>query len=485
MGASEGVIVPPEGTGQHNPARGKRPYFVHATDERRIRRLPQRLPTPEKIRTLQRKLYTKAKREPAFRFYALYDKVYRADILTHAYALVRANRAAPGIDGVTCASVEANEGEAAFLARLGEQLQHKTYQVDPVRRVRIPKADGGQRALGIPTLRDRVVQMALKLVIEPVFEADFEDNSYGFRPERSAHEAIDDVAGALAGGHERVIDADLSQYFDTIPHANLLAVVAERVSDGAVLALIRQWLKAPVVDEDDDGRRRNAGGGKGNRRGTPQGGVISPLLANTYLHILDRIWARHDLARVHGARLVRYADDLVILCRGSTSAPMAILRQVLGRLDLQLNESKTRIVDARREAFDFLGFRIVKRQSRFSGRHYAHVEPSKASVQRVRDRVKQLTDRRRTVLALDTVVEEVNRTLRGWSNYFHYRNCSPTFREVKRHAEQRLRTHLRRRFKLGSRARAYERFSGHVIYERIGLFKLPTSAGPQTAHALV
>lgn len=447
--------------------------------------MPRRLATPDKIRTLQRKLYTKAKREPGFRFYALYDKVYRADILHHAYALVRANRSAPGIDGVTCASIEAGEGESAFVTALAEQLTRRTYRADPVRRVQIPKADGGQRPLGIPTLRDRVVQMAVKLVVEPIFEADFEEHSYGFRPGRSAHDAIDDVAGALVTGHHHVIDADLSQYFDTIPHAKLLAVVAERVSDGGVLALIRQWLKASVIEEDDNGRRRGAGGGQDNRRGTPQGGVISPLLANLYLHLLDRIWSRHDLAHAHGARLVRYADDLVILCRGPVEAPMRILRQVLGRLDLQLNEHKTHVVDARTGAFDFLGFRIVQRRSRRSGRLYPHVEPSKRSIQRVRDRVKHLTDRRRTVIPLADVVDEVNRTLRGWSGYFHYRNCSRVFSGVKMHAEQRMRTHLRRRHKLQSRAQAYQRFPGRMIYDRYGLFKLPTTAGWRPAHTLV
>ncbi len=269
------------------------------------------LTTPENIRTLQRKLYRKAKQDPAFRFHALYDKVYRADILSHAYALVRANKGSAGIDGVTFAAIEEREGGTAFIAELEEALKSKTYKPDPVKRGMIPKADGSQRHLGIPTIRDRVAQMAVKLVIEPIFEAEFCESSYGFRPKKSAHDAVEDVAYSMNKGYTEVIDADLSKYFDTIPHAKLLAVVAERISDGAILHLIKTWLKAPIMKVDKDGTKRNVGGGKGNRTGTPQGGVISPLLANLYLHLLDRIWERRQLQKRLGARIVRYADDSV------------------------------------------------------------------------------------------------------------------------------------------------------------------------------
>lgn len=426
-----------------------------------------RLSTPETIRTLQRKLYAKAKQEPGFRFYALYDKLYRADILSHAYGLVRSNKGAPGIDGQTFETIEAAEGKERFLQCLREQLEGKTYRAEAVRRVWIPKPDGSKRPLGIPTIRDRVVQMAAKLVMEPIFEADFCESSYGFRPERSAHDAVDAAAEALLAGHCHVIDADLSKYFDTIPHANLLAMVAERVSDGAVLALIKQWLKAPVVEEEEeDGTRRTGGGGKGNRQGTPQGGVISPLLANLYLHVLDRIWERHDLAGTYGARLVRYADDLVILCAGKVEEPMRVLRRVLERLGLSLNETKTRVVDARDESFDFLGFSLHLRRSRKSGKRYPHVEPSKRSVQRIKDRTKQLTARRRTPVPMPEVIGELNRTLRGWANYFHHRNCTKALSKVKMHVEERVRAHLRRRHKLVSRAQAYQHFPGQVIYGR-------------------
>ena len=229
--------------------------------------------TPETIRTLQRKLYRKAKQEPVCRFHALYDKVYRADILSHAYCLVRANKGSAGIDGVTFKAIEENEGVPAFIGELEEALRTKTYKPDPVKRVMIPKSDGSQRPLGIPTIRDRVAQMAAKLVIEPIFEADFCKTSYGFRPKKSAHDAVEDVTYALNSGHTEVIDADLSKYFDTIPHANLMATVAERICDGEVLRLIQMWLKAPIMERDKDGTKRNIGGGKDNRKGTPQGGL--------------------------------------------------------------------------------------------------------------------------------------------------------------------------------------------------------------------
>jgi len=431
--------------------------------------------TPEGIRTLQRKLYCKAKQEPAFRFYSLYDKVYRADILSHAYTLVRANKGAPGVDGVSFKSINEGEGEGNFLQRLEEELREKRYRCQPVRRVWIPKPDGSRRPLGIPTIRDRVVQMALKLVIEPIFEADFCDSSYGFRPKRSAHDAADAISNALLTGHRQVIDADLSKYFDTIPHAKLLAIVAERINDKAVLALIKQWLKAPVV-EQENGKRRTTGGGKNNRLGTPQGGVISPLLANLYLHMLDRIWERRDLSRRYGARLVRYADDFVILCKGNVDAPMQMVKMILDRCDLRLNEKKTTVINAYKESFDFLGFCFQIRRSHRSGKFYPHVEPSERSVKRVKARVKELTDRRRTPVPLPYVISEVNSVVCGWSAYFHHGHSTKVLRRVKWFVEERVRKHLRMRYKVRTRTRGYNRFSTDYLYRKLGLYKIPTKA---------
>jgi RNA-directed DNA polymerase len=401
-----------------------------------------------------------------------------------AYRLVRANKGSPGVDGMDFEDIEQKTGIETFLSELAQDLKGRTYHPSPVRRVMIPKADGTERPLGIPTIRDRVAQMALKLVIEPIFEADFCPSSYGFRPKKSAHDAVDEIANALHLGYIKVIDADLSKYFDSIPHAKLLAVVAERVVDGAVLHIIKQWLKAPVIGEDKDGTRKNVGGGKANSRGTPQGGVISPLLSNCYLHLLDRIWVRHQLSGKLKARIVRYADDFVVLCAGAVDAPLATVRHVLGRLDLTLNESKTRIVDARQESFNFLGFSIRMSKSWTSGKSYPHICPAPKSLAKIKDRMKQQTDRRLTPVPLVDVVKNMNASLRGWSGYFHYRNSSKALGKVKAYAEERLRTHLMKRHKVSDRGTASKRFPRQTLYATYGLYKVPITAGWKTAHAL-
>lgn len=442
------------------------------------------LATPDTIRTLQRKLYTKAKQEPAYRFYALYDKLLRADILSHAWRLVRANRGSPGADGISFEVIERGIGVDTFLQELAQDLKRKTYRAQPVRRVMIPKADGSLRPLGIPTIRDRVAQMAVKLVIEPIFEADFCPNSYGFRPRKSAHDAVDDIANALWSGYTQVIDADLSKYFDSIPHAKLLSVVAERIVDGGILHLIKQWLKAPVIGEGDNGVKRIVGGGKSNREGTPQGGVISPLLANCYLHVLDRLWQRHNLKGKLQAHLVRYADDFVVLCRRDVQEPLKVVGHVLERLDLSLNETKTQIVDATKASFNFLGFAIRMSRGRRTGKPYPHVCPSDKSLMKIRAKLTQLTGRELTPIALDKIVGNVNRSLNGWVNYFHYRNSNLVMEKVKVHAEQRMRTHLMKRHKVKDRGIGEGRFPSVDLYRRYGLYKVPTAAGWKSAHAL-
>jgi len=439
--------------------------------------------TPDRIRTLQRKLYCKAKQEPDFRFYSLYDKVYRADILGHAYRLARANKGAPGIDGVSFKSIEKDGGEIKFVQKLEQELKEKQYRCQPVRRVCIPKPDGSQRPLGIPTIRDRVVQMAVKLVIEPIFEADFCDSSYGFRPKRSAHDAVDAISEALLTGHRQVVDADLSKYFDTIPHSKLLTVVATRIADKEILSLIKQCLKAPVVEQDGN-KHRIIGGGKKNRLGTPQGGVISPLLANLYLHLLDRIWERHDLPRFYGARLVRYADDFVILCKGKIDAPIQMVKMVLDRCELRLNDQKTKIINAYQDSFDFLGFRFQMRRSPRSGKWYPHTEPSKRSEERIKATVKRLTHRRRTPVSVPDLIDEINYATQGWSAYFHYQHSTKVMARVKWFTEERVRKHLCVRHKVRTRTNGYKRFSTDFLYNKLYLYRIPTYAKWKRAQAL-
>src|SRR6266851_8868584 len=344
------------------------------------------LQTPENIRRLQRKLYLKAKAEPAFRFYLLYDKICREDILRHAYDLVRANQGAPGVDGVTCEAIEAM-GLEGWLAGLGKDLVAKTYWPEPVRRVMIPKPGGGERPLGIPTIRDRVAQTAAKLVLEPIFEADMSDSAYGYREGRRAQDAVEKVHRALCDGYTDVVDADLSKYFDTIPHDHLMQSVARRVSDGKMLRLIKAWLKTPVEETDERGNRRMTGG-KGSGMGTPQGGVISPLLANIYINRFLRVFVERGKDREFVAKLINYADDFVILSRGRAKEALEWTRRVMAAIGLSLNETKTCVRNGRRDDFDFLGYTFGPDRNRKDGQWYLAAKPSKRAVRRLKEKVR-------------------------------------------------------------------------------------------------
>jgi len=359
----------------------------------------------EKVQELRKALYERAKREPGLRFYSLYDKVYREDVLAHSYALCRANRGAAGPDGVTFEDIEEGEGPGRLLARLAEELRTKEYAPGPVRRVYIPKANGGERPLGIPNIRDRVVAMAVKLVLEPIFEADFDADSYGFRPKRNAHQALAAIRESVAEGMTWVIDADVSKCFDTIPHDRLLRTVATRVVDGSMLALIKKLLKAPVVDERDGGRRTRP------RAGTPQGGPASPLLANIYLHLLDRNFRRHVERGELQGRLVRYADDFVVVCPRSPQREKEWAARLMDRLGLTLHPEKTRVVQISDEWVNFLGYRIRRRSS---GRVALDISPK--AMTRIRDTLREIT--RRTYLTREDLISELNEYTRGAGAYF-------------------------------------------------------------------
>ena len=434
-----------------------------------VETLFDRITTPPKVQKLQRVLYCKAKAAPGYRFYSLYGELLRRDVLETAMRAVARHGGAAGVDGQECSAyIHSEETWQQWRDTLREELRTKTYRASPVRRVRIPKGDGKTRPLGIPTVKDRVVQTAVALLLLPVWEADSHPHSYAYRPKRNAHQAMDAIKTALLSGRTEVIDADLSGYFDSIPHRELLRLVARRVSDGCILALIQAWLRAPIVERDPDTGRPTV---TGNRRGTPQGGVISPLLANLYLQRLD--WQVNERCELRPV-LVRYADDFVILTRpGQGMELMGRLKRWLEAHDLTLNETKTRTLDVRAEGFKFLGFGVSWRQGK-SGRNYPHVEPHPQSQTKLRDKLRDKLNHWTLWRAADEVIPEMNRILRGWGGYFHYANSTRVFGRLNQYAAQRLQRWLWR--KHGCQQALWATNPREVLRERYGLYRLPTRA---------
>ena len=418
------------------------------------------LVTPESIRQLQRKLYVAAKQEPKRRFHQLYDKVYRADILKHAYALAKSNSGAPGVDGVTFERIE-SEGLENWLEGLRKELHEKTYKASPVRRVMIAKIGGGERPLGIPTIRDRVAQSAAKLLLEPIFEADFEASAYGYRPRRNAEDALREVHRLLCQGYTEVVDADLSKYFDTIPHHELMQSVARRIVDRQMLKLIKMWLKV-AVEERDEGGKRHMTGGKGSKMGTPQGGVISPLLANIYMHRFLRAWREGSKGGQYHAHIVNYADDFVILSRDRAVQALQWTRWAMGAIKLTLNESKTCIRNARQERFNFLGYSFGPERYRKDGHWYLAAQPSEKAIRQAKEGVAAVL-RPGNQDPWEEVVARLNRILRGWANYFRYGTRLGAYRAIDNYVYHRAADFLRRRHKV--RQRCIRRFSDAAIFE--------------------
>jgi RNA-directed DNA polymerase len=376
----------------------------------------------------------------------------------------------PGVDGERFEDIEAR-GLEKWLEGLGKELRDKTYRPSPVRRVMIPKRGGGERPLGIPTIRDRVVQTAAKLVLEPIFEADLEPNAFGYRPRRSAQDAVREVHRSLCDGHRDVVDADLSRYFDTVPHRDLIESVARRVSDRWMLRLVKMRLKTPVEERDERGRRRWTGG-KRSTAGTPQGGVISPLLANVYMNRFLKHWRRHGKGQEYRARLINYADDLVILSRGKAAEALEWTRRVMGRIGLTLNDAKTRIVDGHRESFDFLGYTFGPERHRGDGHWYLSAKPSQKSVKQVKERIGKVL-RPGNHDPWPEVASQLNRILRGWANYFNYGTRLMGYRAVDRYVARSVRDFLKRRHRVRHR-RGTRRFPDERIFGALGVQRLRT-----------
>jgi group II intron reverse transcriptase/maturase len=423
---------------------------------------------PEKTQKLRAALHAKAKGAPTYRFYALYDKLYRLDVLGFAYECCCSNGGAAGVDDQTFADIE-EYGPARWVRELAEELRQKTYRPQPVRRVWIPKPDGKQRPLGIPTIRDRVVQMAAVLVLEPIFEADLQPEQYAYRAERSALDAVRAVHALVNAGHTEVVDADLSGYFDSIPHAELMKSVARRLSDRHLLHLLKQWLEMPVEEKDERGRRRRTTRNKDEHRGSPQGAPISPLLANIYMRRFILGWKVLGHEKRLRARIVNYADDFVICCRGRAQDAMTTMRNMMAKLKLTVNETKTRLCRLPEETFTFVGYTIGRCYTK-TGRAYLGTRPSSKKVRRICDAISASTGRHTTLLPVGELVTQLNGMMVGWANYFRLGPVSQAYQAIDQHVRRRLRRWLRIKYKVPGRG--YTRFPDRYLYEDLGLVRL-------------
>lgn len=433
-----------------------------------------RLTTLPKVQKLQDTLHAKAKESPDFRFYTLYDKIYREDVLWVAYRRCLINKGAAGVDGQTFEDIE-KYGVKKWLGELAEELRTKTYRPRPVRRVYIPKPDGKQRPLGIPTITDRVVQMAAVLVLEPIFEADLQPEQHAYRPNRSALDAVRQIHSLVNTGHTEVIDADLSGYFDTIPHPELMKSVSRRVSDRHVLALIKMWLKAPVEEIDERGRKHRTTHNKDERRGCPQGSPISPLLSNLYMRRFILGWKTLGHQHRLRARIVNYADDFVICCRGTADEAMQVMRSMMSQLKLTVNETKTSFCRLPEESFDFLGYTIGRCYSPRTGRAYIGTRPSRKKINRLCREISEVTASRYGLLDVEEIVGRLNRKLNGWSNYFRLGPVSKAYAVVDSHSRKRLRQWLCRKHKV--RGQGTSRFPDKHLHNQLNLVQLSAKTG--------